>query len=74
MQENHYGVWGEPLSIGVQGDFKNALFQSKEYIDFEGYNSYDFHTRSYDPWAGRFTSLDPKNQFSSGYIGMGIIL
>jgi RHS repeat-associated protein len=71
VQELHYGIWGEKLEgIGVDGDW-NFLFQAKEYIDFEGYNTYDFHARQYDPWTGRFNSIDPKNQFSSGYLGMG---
>ncbi|MFD2520348.1 RHS repeat domain-containing protein [Emticicia soli] len=70
-QENHYGAWGEVLQgIGNKGDW-NFLFQGKEYVDAFGYNSYDFHARQYDPFAGRFNSTDPKNQFSSGYVGMG---
>jgi RHS repeat-associated protein len=70
-QENHYGVWGELLQgIGTQGDWK-FLFQGKEYVGALGLNTYDFHARQYDPFAGRFLANDPKNQFASGYIGMG---
>lgn len=70
VQELHYGVWGEKLEgIGINGDW-NFLFQGKEYIDFEGYNAYDFHTRSYDPWTGRFNQVDGADQFASGYTGM----
>lgn len=71
VQELHYGVWGEKLEgIGVDGDW-NFLFQGKEYVDFEGYNIYDFHTRSYDPWTGRFNQVDPVDIHGlSGYAGM----
>ena len=71
VQENHYGVWGEPLiGIGMDGDW-NFLFQGKEYVDFEGLNLYDFHSRFYDPWTGRFWQIDGADQFASGYVGMG---
>ncbi len=70
VQESHQGVWGEPLiGIGKEGDW-DFLFQGKEYVDFEGYNVYDFHTRSYNPWTGRFNQIDGANQFASGYTGM----
>lgn len=71
VQENHYGVWGETLAgLSSNGDWI-FLFQGKEYIDFEGYKLYDFHTRGYDPWTGRFWQMDGPNQFASGYVGMG---
>ncbi|MCR9064908.1 MAG: hypothetical protein NXI00_13130 [Cytophagales bacterium] len=71
VQETHYGVWGEVLTgIGVAGDW-DFLFQGKEYVDAFGYNGYDFHARQYDPWEGRFTSIDPVDFYSiSGYAGM----
>jgi RHS repeat-associated protein len=34
-------------------------------------NIYDFNARQYDPVIGRFTSLDPMEQFFSGYVGIG---
>lgn len=68
VQENHYGVWGEVLEgIGTQGDWL-FLYQNKEWVDGLGY---DFHSRQYDPFRGQFDSIDPKNQFDSGYLGMG---
>ncbi|MCU0323718.1 MAG: DUF6443 domain-containing protein [Spirosomaceae bacterium] len=68
VQENHYGAWGEILEgIGTPGDW-NFLFQGKEWIDGVGY---DFLSRSYDAWSGRFDQIDGANQFASGYIGMG---
>ncbi|CAD5265061.1 MULTISPECIES: DUF6443 domain-containing protein [unclassified Imperialibacter] len=45
------------------------LFQGKERIDTLGI--YDFHARLYSGELGRFLSVDPKNQFASGYTGMG---
>lgn len=71
VQENHYGVWGETLAGLSSNSDWNFLFQGKEYIDFEGYKLYDFHTRGYDPWTGRFWQMDGANQFASGYVGMG---
>jgi RHS repeat-associated protein len=44
-------------------------FQGKEYEEKTGL--YNFHFRQYDGALGRFTSIDPKNQFASGYVGMG---
>jgi RHS repeat-associated protein len=44
-------------------------FQGKEYEERTGL--YDFHARQYDPVLGRMWSWDPKNQFASGYVGMG---
>jgi RHS repeat-associated protein len=71
VQETHYGAWGEILKgIGAEGDW-NFLFQGKEYVDAFGYNNHDFHSRSYDPYSGRFNQLDGANQFASGYIGLG---
>jgi RHS repeat-associated protein len=68
VQETHYGPWGEVLEgLGQSGDWR-FLYQAKEYIDGLGY---DFHSRTYDPYSGRFLQLDGANQFASGYTGMG---
>ncbi|UBM60814.1 hypothetical protein LAG90_09215 [Marinilongibacter aquaticus] len=56
--------------VGLSGDWK-FLYQSKESISFNGANLYDFNTRSYDAYLGRFLQLDGANQFASGYVGMG---
>ena len=47
------------------------LYQGKELGQELGLGLYDFHARSYDPLLGRFTSIDPMDQFASGYTGMG---
>ena len=68
VQETHYGAWGEILEgIGQTGDW-NFLFQGKEYVDGYGF---DFHSRNFDSWSGRFDQIDGANQFASGFVGMG---
>lgn len=68
VQETHYGPWGEVLEgIGQTGDW-NFLFQGKEWVNDVGF---DFGSRFYDPYNGRFLQLDGANQFASGYTGMG---
>jgi RHS repeat-associated protein len=46
-------------------------YQNKEYINFFGYNAFDFHARGLDTWTGRFSGLDPVPNYSlSGYASM----
>lgn len=40
-------------------------YQGKEYIDFFGYNTFDFGWRQGDSWIGRWNAPDPANQFLS---------
>lgn len=40
-------------------------YQNKEYINFFGYDMYNFGWRQGDSWTGRWTSTDPANQFLS---------
>jgi RHS repeat-associated protein len=47
---------------GYQGDY--ALEDAET-----GYNEFDL--RTYDPQIGRWTGIDPYDEFASGYIGMG---
>jgi RHS repeat-associated protein len=46
-------------------------YQGKEYINFLGYDAFDFHARCLDTWTGRFSGLDPVVNYSlSGYASM----
>jgi Domain of unknown function (DUF6443) len=68
FQTTDYGAWGEILENitgATAGDWK-FLFQSNEYIDFGGYNTYDFHERQYDPYRGQFGGIDPIDNYSIG--------
>lgn len=44
-------------------------FQGKKYDSLTKWH--DFHARQYNAELGRLNSLDPRNQFASGYVGMG---
>ena len=71
VQETHYGPWGEVLEgVGQPGAW-DFLYQGKQFVSFNGYNLYDFETRGFDSYSGRFWQLDGANQFASGYTGMG---
>ncbi|UBM60822.1 DUF6443 domain-containing protein [Marinilongibacter aquaticus] len=71
VQETHYYPFGAVMEgVGIDGGWK-FLYQSKESLTFNGANLYDFNTRSYDAYLGRFLQLDGANQFASGYVGMG---
>ena len=50
---------------------QNFLYQGKELQAEVDSSLYDFHARQFDAAIGRFTSVDPQNQFMSGYVGMG---
>ncbi|MDQ3536337.1 MAG: hypothetical protein M3421_12005, partial [Bacteroidota bacterium] len=45
------------------------LFQGKTYEELTQWS--DFHARQYDAAVGRWFGVDPQNQFSSPYTGMG---
>ena len=72
VQHNDYYAFGATYEQSADRVLNNAyLYQGKELQDGLGLDLYDFHARQYDPLLGRFTSLDPMNQFASGYTGMG---
>jgi RHS repeat-associated protein len=73
VQETSYGPWGDVLTgLGQTNNF-NFLYQGKEFIDFSGYNLYDFGWRNADPFTGQWNAKDPVDQFQSmpGYSIMG---
>lgn len=75
LQADDYYPFGLPITGTQYEDQGNAtnrfLYQGKEWQTALALNLYDFHARQYDPATGRFLSNDPKNQFASGYTGMG---
>jgi RHS repeat-associated protein len=68
-QRMDYYPFGSPFEADSL-DFR-FLYQGKEYVDFLGLNQFDFHSRAYDSYLGRFNQIDGANQFASGYTGMG---
>jgi RHS repeat-associated protein len=67
-QRVDYYPFGSPFSDSLSFSF---TYQNKEYINFFGYNMYDFHARGLDTWTGRFSGLDPVINYSlSGYASM----
>jgi RHS repeat-associated protein len=67
-QRVDYYPFGSPFSDSLSFIF---TYQGKEYINFLGYDSYDFHARGLDTWSGRFSGLDPVANYSlSGYASM----
>jgi RHS repeat-associated protein len=67
------GISSRSVSSSLQKDALKAGFQgnfSEETEEFElSYN--EFALRTYDPQIGRWTGIDPYNEFPSPYIGMG---
>ena len=61
-QHVDYYPFGSPFSESL---FFSFTYQNKEYINFFGYDIYDFGWRQGDSWTGRWTSPDPANQFLS---------
>lgn len=73
IQVNAYYPFGMRAYTWLRsGETVNAyLFQGKELISKTGWH--DFGSRMYYSDLGRWLGLDPKNQFASGYLGMGNI-
>lgn len=74
LEEQHYYPHGLVVHDGGESTtpLKNKyLYQGKLLQDELGLELYDFHARQYDPQIGRFWSVDPADQFPSGYTGMG---
>lgn len=68
-QRMDYYPFGSPFEADSL-DFR-FTYQGKEYVDFLGLNQFDFHARELDTWIGRFTGVDPVDNFSlSGYASM----
>lgn len=73
LEEDHYYPHGLHIEAGGQLTTplpNKYLHQTKKLQDELGLDLYDFHARQYDAQLGRFWSLDPADQFPSGYTGM----
>jgi RHS repeat-associated protein len=72
VQEQHYYPFGLAINQGTSpGTSNNYLYQGNQLQDDVNLNLSDFHARLYDAQIGRFTSIDPMDQFPSGYTGQG---
>lgn len=71
IQAQDYYPFGMPFNTRIRENevLNKYLFQGKELQDSTGW--YDFHARQYSASLGRFLSVDPQNQFASGFVGMG---
>jgi len=67
-----YGLKIQGISASAAGKLKTKEgYQGdhSQHDDETGYN--EFALRNYDPQIGRWVQVDPRNQFPSGFIGMG---
>lgn len=75
LQENHYYPYGlqiASISSKAAGKMDNMYRYQGAYSDFEeetGWN--DFELRTYDAQIGRWTGVDPYDEFASTYTGLG---
>ena len=75
LEENHYYPYGlkmAALCSKAFGSLLNKFQYQGTYSEFDeetGYN--EFALRNYDPQLGRWTGVDPYDEFASPYVGMG---
>ena len=71
VQINDYYPYGHAYRVWVREgeDELRDKFQGKDLNPKT--KLHDFHARQYEATLGRFLGVDPKNQFASGYVGMG---
>ena len=75
LQEHHYYPYGlqiASISSKAAGEIDNMYRYQGAYSDWEEETGLsDFELRSYDAQVGRWTGVDPYDEFASGYVGMG---
>jgi RHS repeat-associated protein len=80
VEENHYYPFGLKIAAicsNKQGDAENGHLQNRfayqgSFAEEEEYTSWnEFDLRNYDAQVGRWTGVDPYDEFNSGYVGMG---
>ena len=59
VQSTLYYASGVPMSQSSGRDKQSYLYNSKEFVEAHGYNTYDYGFRGYYAPIGRFTSIDP---------------
>ncbi|GGA83098.1 hypothetical protein GCM10011511_02650 [Puia dinghuensis] len=74
-EENHYYAYGEKiggLSTTAFGGMATKYRFEGDYSEEEENTLWDeFELRNYDPQIGRWTGVDPYDQFANPYVGMG---
>lgn len=80
LQQNSYYPYGMPmygdavnnLNLAyVSGEKSKFLYSDKELYDQGGLNWFDHGSRMYDPAIGRWSAMDPAEQFANPYLAMG---
>jgi RHS repeat-associated protein len=71
VQQDFYYPFGMRQAIKMPGLGNKKLYNGKELVDQNGLNLYHYGARWYDPMIGRWTTMDPANQFYSPYVYVG---
>lgn len=72
VEENHYYPFGVTVNIANNNPVSNRyLFETNRLEKNNNLNIYDFNARTYNPQLGSFWSLDPMEQYHSGYVFCG---
>ena len=59
IQGTIYYASGIPMAYSFGRDKQPYLYNSKEFVEAHGYNTYDYGFRGYYATIGRFTTIDP---------------
>jgi len=59
VQQTQYYPSGLPWTEGTGASLQPFKYNNKEFIEMNGYDTYDYGARGYYPAMGRFTSMDP---------------